>query len=337
MSTVITDISSLIGFHLCKRLLAKGENVIGIFPNENAPDINSNSSNKRTYRINELRNSANAHHLQLHELDLLQTAPVQEVFTEHQPSTVIHLSEFQSNIQAAQHTLCKTMNVLQACHQSQVQHCILNSSSDVYLPHQHNSMSVHELTEHPQSIVGATARSNELFAHSMSHTHQLPCTVVRLFEIYGEDADNSNLVQRFWDLIEQGEDVNITPYLGIEFDFTYVDDICNTLLRLMEHPAKPDPEWLPDDEHLNSSDAPWRIYNSGTGVGTDVLGLVELLEVVLEKKANIKASSKEQTMRTEIQFKQLADNTELLQETGYQPRTSLKEGLANMKQALSSL
>ncbi|UAA37660.1 NAD-dependent epimerase/dehydratase family protein [Paraneptunicella aestuarii] len=337
MSTVITDISSLVGFHLCKRLLAKGENVIGVYSGENASGSESNRSNKSSYRINALRNSANAHHLQLHELDLLQTSPIEAVLAQHQPATVIHLSEFSNSIHNAQQVLCKTMNVLHACHQNQIQHCILNSSSDVYLPHLHNSMSVHELAEHPHSIVGATARSNELFAHSISHTHQLPCTIVRLFEVYGEEADSSNLVQRFWDLIQRGEDVNISTYLGVEFDFTYVDDVCNTLLRLMEHPAKPDPEWLPDDEHLNSSDAPWRIYNSGTGVGTDVLGLVELLEVVLEKKASIKASSEVQTVKTEIPFKQLADNTELLQETGYQPRTTLREGLANMKQALSSL
>ena len=324
MSTVITGISGFVGFHLSKRLLARGEQVIGI-------QCETNLQSNAKARVDELKHSANANHLTLIEADLSELTPVNDIMSAHQPVTVIHLSQYQNNVATAQKSVSHTMNLLEACRLNQVQHCILNSSHAVYFPHQHSAMSVHELTEHPRNLQGATARANELFAHSMSLEHQLPCTIVRLFNTYGEGADDDSLVQMLWNKVQAENEIDITPYLGHEFDFTYIDDVCNCLIRLLEHPAKPDPDWELDEDHLNSSDAPWRIYNIGTGNGTDILGLIELLEVILGKKAKLTQSDK--VAATQSNYKQIADTTELLQETAYQPRTSLKEGLQRIKQA----
>ncbi len=327
MSTLITGISDFIGFHLSRKLLAKGEHVIGV-DSQTSHSLSAPQVELNNRRLSELQTSANANHLSLVNADLLQAESIQSVIASHQPTTVIHLVDHTNNSGSAQHIISSTINLLEACRANDIKHCIINSSQAVYFPHQHSNMSVHELTEHPHNLKAAIARSCELIAHSYSQQHQLPCTIVRLFDVYGKGAGSDNLITQLHQKILDGESIDIRSFVGHQFDFTYVDDICKTLLRLLEHPAKPNPDWKLDEEYLDSSYAPWRVYNSGTGLGTDIHSLIATLENVMAQKADI--SPLPTSSDGQASFKHIADNTELLRDTGYQPRTTLLDGLKQM-------
>lgn len=326
MSTLITGVSGFIGFNLCRKLLAKGESLVGL---HSPKDFRESPEQEKiaNQRIDKLQSSANANHIAILPNDLQGAESIQQVMVEHRPTTVIHLPNIENSPTESQQAIAATINVLEACRLNEVRHCIMNSSHAVYFPHQHSNMSVRELTEHPRNLKAATARACELLTHSYSQQYQLPCTIVRLFNVYGPQADSINFVTQLWDKIQRGQRIDINDYLGHEFDFTYIEDVCNTFVRLLEHPAKPNPDWILDEEYLDSSDAPWRIYNSGTGTGTNILALIATLEEILGKKAILDTYD---NARTAVQFKQIADNTELLRDTGFQPRTSLYSGLKSM-------
>lgn len=312
MSTLITNVCHFLGAHLCHRLLSKGESVIGLYHTD--------------AQLSTFEHAANAHHLTLIKVDLNNIAQVSEAFAKTQPSTVFHFNHFDSSPAHCASALAQTTNVLEASQQTGVKHCLLNSSHAVYLPHQYSAMSVSELTEHPQSLQGATARACEMLAHSYSQEHKLPCTLVRLFEVYGNGADANSLVMQLLEKIKQNDAIDVSSYCQDEMDFTYVDDVCNALLRLQEHPAKANPFWASEGEPVDSSSAPWRLYNIGTGIGTDVSALVQTLAEVCGEKAHVIADQ----LHSETKQKQIADVNELVRETAYQPRTLLKDGLKQM-------
>ncbi|MCY7295575.1 NAD-dependent epimerase/dehydratase family protein [Alteromonas sp. a30] len=311
MSTLITDISSFVGFNLCRKLLSKGENVIGLYANP--------------ARIETLTNSANAHHLTLINVALNDEQNLQQIVHEYRPSTLFHFSDFGRVSAQAASALSHLMTVLEACKNSSVTHCLLNSSNAVYLPHQYSTMASNELSEHPQNLAAATARSCELLSHAYSFQYALPCTVVRFFEVYGNAADEDNLVHSLWQKVAQHQSIDLNDYPIDLLDFTYIDDVCNALLRLQEHPAKPNPDWQLDEDFMDSSTAPWRIYNIGTGVGTPVLSLLEMIAEVQGQPLHF---TTQQTATAP--FRRIADVKPLLRETGYQPRTSLYAGLRQM-------
>lgn len=312
MSTLITNVSRFLGSHLCHRLLAKGENVIGLYDTD--------------ARLSTLQHAANAHHLTLIKVDLNNLHEVQNILAQYQPDTVFHFSRFCHDPLACPDVLSQTTHILEACRQAAVKHCILNSSHAVYLPHQYSAMASNELTEHPQNLKAATARACEMLAHGYSAQHRLPCTLVRLFEVYGKGAHKDDITMQLLEKVKQNDAIDVSSYCQDKMDFTYVDDVCNALLRLREHPAKPNPHWNVEEECIDSSHAPWRIYNIGTGAGTDVATLAQTIADIYGTKAHIIADQ----LQADATYKQVADVSELVRETGYQPRTTLRDGLKQM-------
>jgi len=217
------------------------------------------------------------------------------------------------------------MNILQACRENSVEHLVYASTSSVYGSHTNMPFSVHTGADHPMSLYAATKKSNELMAHTYSHLFNLPTTGLRFFTVYGPWGRPDMALFLFTKNILAGEPIDVFNYGKHKRDFTYVDDIVEGVIRTLDSTATPNPDWNPADPDPATSSAPYRIYNIGNNAPVDLERYIEVLEDCLGKKAkrNLLPLQPGDVPDT------YADVTQLIDDVGFKPDTTVEEGIRN--------
>lgn len=332
MKILITGAAGFIGARICEALLARGETVIAL-DNMHA-DLNLPLKQQR---IEDLQNSPNQANFEFLQRDITNRRAIADLFALKQPDAVVHLAGNNrdsdpeiSEQQLLQQQLGGLLNVLEGCRSQAVGHLLYASSSDLYYPHQQRPMAITEVTDHPSNLISALAKSAEQLAHSYSAQYGLPATGVRLFRVYGPGDNYSSQFSRILQAMYYRQPIPCQEQLNQHWDFTYIDDVTQCLIRLLDRPAKPEPQWRPEDQCMHASYAPWRIYNLGSGVATTLAKAVAELEVLTGLPALIAASSEQQLSPSLA----VADVTELQHSIGIKPQTPIAVGLKRFWQSL---
>jgi UDP-glucuronate 4-epimerase len=224
----------------------------------------------------------------------------------------------------AQSNLVGFLNVLEVSRQHRVKHLVYASSSSVYGLNSHMPFSVHNNVDHPVSLYAATKKANELMAHAYSHLYRLPTTGLRFFTVYGPWGRPDMAYFLFADAISKGRPIKVFNHGKMKRDFTYIDDIVEGLVSIINHPAKPDSSWDPISPDPSSSSAPYRVFNIGNNCPVELMEFIREIENSLGKEALIEY----QEMQAGDVVETWADVSELEYEFNYKPNTAIAEGLA---------
>lgn len=322
MTTLVTGAAGFIGFHTAAQLLDRGEPVLGL---DNLTPYYD--PRLKEARLKRLRTHPNFRFVRE---DLADQTAIAALFREEPIRRVIHLGA-QAGVRHSltdphsyvDSNVTGTLNILEGCRHSDVEHLTFASTSSVYGGHTDMPFTVHRHTDHPLAIYAATKKATEQMAHSYAHLYGLPCTGLRFFTVYGPWGRPDMALFRFTRQILAGEPIELYNNGAHARDFTYIDDIVDGILRASDRVASPNPEWDASNPDPASSSAPWRIYNIGSDQPVPLLRFVEALEEELERKAERRYLPLQPGDVPETH----SDITDLERDTGYRPRFSIEEGI----------
>ena len=323
MRILITGTAGFIGNTLALRLLARGDEVIGI---DNLNDYYDPS-------LKEARLARIKSHAKFTEerIDLEDRAQVERVFKEHRPQRVVNLAA-QAGVRYSlvnpyayiDANIMGFMNILEGCRHNEVEHLVYASSSSVYGANTNMPFSVHDNVDHPLSLYAASKKANELMAHTYSHLYRVPTTGLRFFTVYGPWGRPDMALFIFTRKILAGEPIDVFNHGKHRRDFTYIDDIVEGVIRTLDRVPEPDAAWSGDQPDPASSLAPYRIYNIGNNQPVELSHYIETLENALGKKA-IKNYLPLQPGDVPATF---ANIDALMNDVGFKPNTSIETGIA---------
>lgn len=324
MTVLVTGAAGFIGSAVSLRLLARGDIVIGI---DNHNDYYDPALKEA--RLARQLGHPNYTHLRI---DLADRSGMAELFRTHQPRRVVNLAA-QAGVRYAMENplayidsnLVGFAHVLEGCRHNGVEHLVYASSSSVYGANTALPFSVHDNVDHPLSLYAATKKANELMAHSYSHLYGLPTTGLRFFTVYGPWDRPDMALQKFARAIVRGEAVNLFNHGRHRRDFTYIDDIVEGVIRVLDRPAPPNPDWSGEQPDPGTSRAPWRVYNIGNNRPVDLMAYVGALENALGRTA-VKAFLPLQPGDVPDTWANVDD---LVEQFDYQPATPVDQGVAN--------
>lgn len=283
---LVTGAAGFIGYHLSQRLLAAGHEVIGFDSLNDYYDVSLKEA-----RLARLRHEANFSfvHGNLAERDVMA-----ELFAQERPQRVVNLAA-QAGVRYSltnphaygEANLLGFLNILEGCRHQAVEHLVFASSSSVYGANTRLPFAVSDNVDHPLSLYAATKKANELMAHSYAHLYGLPCTGLRFFNVYGPWGRPDAALFRFTSAILAGRPIDVYNYGRHRRDFTFVDDITESIARVLDAVPRPDPSWSGEAPDPASSNAPYRIFNIGNSTPVELLYLIALLEQELGLKAEM--------------------------------------------------
>lgn len=322
MKVLVTGCAGFIGMFAAKRLLDRGDEVIGLDNFNDYYDVSLKEA--RTAVLQDYDGFT------IHRIDLADRAAVAKLFTEENFTTVVHLGA-QAGVRYSlenphayvDSNIVGTVNILEGCRHQSVAHLVYASSSSVYGANSAMPFSAHAGTDHPLALYGATKKANELMAHSYSHLYALPTTGLRFFTVYGPWGRPDMAPIKFAHKIVRREPIDVYNYGNHRRDFTYIDDIVEGVVRSLDHPAAPNDAWdstLPDPA---SSNAPFRIYNIGNQQPVDLMRFIELIE----ENLGIQAQKNMLPMQPGDVADTWADTSDLQADVGYRPCTSIEDGV----------
>ena len=320
---MITGIAGFIGAHLGRRLLDRGDEVVGLDNLNPYYDVSLKEA-RLTGLVGERRS------LRFYRLDLADRKRVAQVFADERPEIVVNLAaqagvrySLQNPHAYTESNVVGFVNVLEGCRQWGVQHLVFASSSSVYGANTKIPFSVHDNTDHPVSLYAATKKANELMAHSYSHLYGLPTTGLRFFTVYGPWGRPDMAYFKFTKAISEGRPIDVYNHGNMRRDFAYVDDIVEGVVRVIERTPRPDHRWSGDHPDPGSSYAPYRLYNIGNNNPVDLLTFIEVLEGCLGRKAlkNFLPLQPGDVLST------YADVDDLIRDVGFKPETPIEVGL----------
>ena len=320
---LVTGAAGFIGFHVARRLVDVGREVIGV--DNLAPYYDPKLKEAR------LKQLAGAKNFKFVKLDLADRGATAALFAEHRFPLVIHLAA-QAGVRHSlvdpyayvDANLAGFVNMLEGCRHHGCRHLLYASSSSVYGSNTKMPFRTSDNVDHPLSLYGASKKANELMAHSYSHLFDLPTTGLRFFTVYGPWGRPDMAMWIFAAAINAGKPIRLFNHGKMRRDFTYIDDVVQAVVRLVGKPATPDPNWSSDRPDPASSSAPWRIYNIGNNNPVELLDVVALLEQALGKKA-IRELTPIQPGDVPATF---ADVDALMRDVGFKPSTPIAEGIA---------
>lgn len=323
MKILITGSAGFIGFHLARKLLSEGWQVIGI-------------DNLNDYYDPKLKEDRLAI-LQKHKdfvfkkVDLKDKTAVDAVFVDYKPEYVINLAaqagvrySIQNPYAYIDSNLVGFMNILEACRHNPVRHLIYASSSSVYGGNKVAPFSTNHNVDHPVSLYAATKKSNELMAHTYSHLYGIPTTGLRFFTVYGPWGRPDMAYFSFTKNIFEKKPIKVFNHGKMERDFTYIDDIVYGIVKLIDRPPVPNPNWDERVDDLSTSFAPYKIYNIGNNQPVPLMKFIN----VLEEKIGIEAEKIYMDMQPGDVLRTYADVTDLERDIDFRPNTSIEEGLS---------
>lgn len=322
MAILVTGASGFIGFHLCLRLLQRGETVVGL--------DNLNNYYSVQLKRDRLTQLLGQPRFSFVELDLADRIGMNKLFSGQRFERVVNLAA-QAGVRYSienphayvDSNLVGFMNVLEGCRHGNVQHLVFASSSSVYGANTKMPFSVHHNVDHPVSLYAATKKANELMAHTYAHLYGLPCTGLRFFTVYGPWGRPDMALFLFTKAILAGEPIDVYNHGQMRRDFTYIDDIVEGVVRTLDRGASPNLEWSGDHPDPGTSNAPYRNYNIGNNQPVELMRLIEILEQELGRKA-VKNFLPMQPGDVPATW---ADVDALIADVDYQPSTPLEVGV----------
>ena len=324
MRILVTGVAGFIGMHATLRLLNDGHEVAGLDNLNDYYDVNLKQA--RLDHIGSLNQFA------FHKLDLADKAGINTLFTEFQPEVVVNLAA-QAGVRYSlenphsyiDSNIVGFTNILEACRHTQVGHLIYASSSSVYGLNQNMPFHEGQNVDHPLALYGATKKANELLAHSYSHLFGLPTTGLRFFTVYGPWGRPDMALFKFTDAILNGRPIDVYNHGQMVRDFTYIDDIVEGVVRLVDKPAAAAEEFDTAAPDAGSSNVPWRIFNIGNGQPTPLMDYISALEQALD----IEAGKNFIDMQPGDVLMTSADASRLSKWVGFKPDTPVSEGVKN--------
>ncbi len=322
MRILVTGAAGFIGFHLARRLLTDGHEVVGLDSVNHYYDV----------RLKEARLALLQQHgnFEFVRAALADPEAMNQLFDRCDFDRVLHFAA-QAGVRYSLErpdayvasNILGFLQVLEECRYRKIPHVVYASSSSVYGASTHMPFSVHHGADHPLSMYGVTKRTNELMAHSYSYLFGLPTTGLRLFTVYGPWGRPDMVLFKFTKAIRDGRPIDVFNNGMMKRDFTYVDDVVESVVRVMEVIPTPDSQWSSDRPDPSSSLAPFRLYNVGNHAPVDLLEVIALLEDALGKKAkkNLLPMQPGDVPAT------YADVATLEQATRFTPRTPMREGI----------
>jgi UDP-glucuronate 4-epimerase len=281
---LVTGCAGFIGYHVAQRLLVDGKTVVGL-DNLNA----YYSPQLKQDRLTELQQSDR---FTFHRLDLVERDAVAALVNDVQPHCVVHLAaqagvrwSIENPWAYVDSNLVGFLSILEACRHAQIGHLIYASSSSVYGSNTKLPFAVEDNVDHPVSLYAATKKANELMAHTYSHLYGLPTTGLRFFTVYGPWGRPDMAYWKFTEAILAGRPIELYNEGAMRRDFTYVDDVVESVVRLTEQSAEANPDWTGAAPDPATSNAPWRVYNVGNHAPVELLHFVSLLEDALGRRA----------------------------------------------------
>ncbi|XGA80095.1 NAD-dependent epimerase [Halomonas sp. CH40] len=324
MTTLVTGAAGFIGSAVVKRLLENGERVVGL-DNHNAyydPEL-------KEARVSRFAAHSGYEHLRV---DVADREAMADVFRRHSFSRVVHLAaqvgvrySLENPASYIDSNLIGFGNILEGCRQQVVEHLVYASSSSVYGANEQMPFSTHHTVDHPISLYAATKKANEAMAHSYSHLYGIPTTGLRFFTVYGPWGRPDMALFKFTRAILAGETIPVYHFGQHRRDFTYIDDIVEGIIRVLEKPAQPNPQWSGQSPDPATSMAPWRLYNIGNQEPVILMDYI----AALERALGINANKQLLPMQPGDVPDTYADVEDLVEQFGYQPATRVEDGVAN--------
>ncbi len=322
MKILVTGAAGFIGSALSLKLLERGDEVVGIDNLNEYYDVNL----KRA-RLERLQSYERFTFI---KLEIADRKAVEDLFVQEKFQKVMHLAA-QAGVRYSitnphayiDSNIVGFINILEGCRHNAVEHLAYASSSSVYGANTKMPFSIHDNVDHPVSLYAASKKANELMAHTYSHLYQLPTTGLRFFTVYGPWGRPDMSPFLFARNILESKPIDVFNYGNHRRDFTYIDDIVEGIIRVIDQQAQPNPEWSSNNPDPATSLAPYRIYNIGNNTPVHLLTFIETLEKYLGKEAikNLLPMQQGDVPDT------YADISELVHDLGYKPATLLDEGI----------
>ena len=323
MKVLVSGAAGFIGSTLSHRLLARGDTVHGI----------DNLNDYYDVALKEARLARLQGHkaFTFEKVDIADRSRMPQLFADHKFDAVMHLAA-QAGVRYSienphayvDANLVGFINILEGARHSKVGHLVFASSSSVYGSNTKLPFSELDNVDHPVSLYAATKKANELMAHSYAHLYRLPCTGLRFFTVYGPWGRPDMALFKFTEGILSGRPIPVYNRGEMVRDFTYVDDIVEGVVRIIDQPAAPDPQQSKEPRNPSRSLAPYRIYNIGNNQPVKLMRYIEVLEQCLGTKAQLELLP----MQPGDVLATTADVSSLVEAVGFRPKTSVEVGIA---------
>jgi len=323
MKILVTGAAGFIGAAVARKLVDRGDEVIGIDNLNDYYDVKLKTD--RLALLSGLKN------FKFIKMDISDRGDSDELFQTEQPQRVIHLAA-QAGVRYSiknphayiNSNITGFMNILEGCRHNNVEHLVYASSSSVYGANTKMPFSVHDNVDHPLSLYAASKKSNELMAHTYSHLYRLPATGLRFFTVYGPWGRPDMSLFLFTRKILAGEPIDVFNNGNHSRDFTYIDDIVNGVVHVLDRIATPDPAWQGDQPDPGTSLAPYRLYNIGNHQPVELMRYITILENALDREA-VKNFLPLQPGDVPATY---ADVDDLIRDVNFTPATSIESGIA---------
>jgi len=322
MKILVTGAAGFIGMHLSKRLLERGDEVVGI--------DNLNDYYDVQLKHDRLKQLDGFDKFTFIKMDMADREAMASLFKEHQFNRVMNLAaqagvrySLENPLAYVDSNLVGFANILEGCRHNKVEHLVYASSSSVYGSNTDMPFSVHDNVDHPVSLYAATKKSGELMAHTYSHLYDLPATGLRFFTVYGPWGRPDMSPSLFAGAILRGEAINVFNEGKMQRDFTYIDDIVEGVIRVIDKVAEPNEKYDKSSPDPATSYAPYRVYNIGNNEPIELMEFIETIEDAVGKKAekNMMGMQDGDVVAT------YADIDALVDAVGFKPATPLKNGI----------
>jgi UDP-glucuronate 4-epimerase len=322
MKVLLTGAAGFIGSHVTHKILDRGDEVLGIDNLNPYYEVSLKEA-----RLNRLEGKKNFRFL---KVDVQDGEKIQKAFSEFRPDRVIHLAaqagvrySLQNPYAYIDANVQGFIHILEGCRHFKVEHLVYASSSSVYGSNRKLPFAVGDSVDHPVSLYAATKRSNELMAHCYSHLYQIPTTGLRFFTVYGPWGRPDMALFMFTKNILKGEPIEVFNHGKHRRDFTYIDDIVEGVVRVLDKPAVSNPTWDPLRPHPGSSSAPYKLYNIGNH---EPIWLLDFIAAI-EKATGKKSIQKPVDMQPGDVLETYADMEPMAQDFDFRPHTSIEDGI----------
>ncbi len=337
MKILVTGSAGFIGFHLTKKLLLDKHEVVGI---DNINDyysvdlkydrLKELGIEKTKIKYNQYILSKKYNNFKFIKQNLEDLQKILKTFKDTKFDIVCHLAA-QAGVRYSieqphkyiNSNIVGFLNILEGCRNAKIKNFIFASSSSVYGLNESQPFKTSDLTEHPVSLYAATKKSNEMMAHSYSHLYNIPTTALRFFTVYGAWGRPDMAPALFANALFHNNKIKVFNYGNMSRDFTYIDDIVDGICKVIHNPAVKNKRWNPKEPEINSSSAPYKIYNIGNGKPIKLMQFIDTLQEIAQKKAILEMLP----MQDGDVVSTFADISDMISDFNYQPKTTLESGI----------